>query len=58
MNEKRPCVNCDTRKTYARLFDIHIMGEDCPYVCKKYEEWKKRNMSEKDRSKDKNGPTI
>lgn len=31
-----PCVNCPTRKTYARIFDVHISGEDCPYECEAY----------------------
>ena len=30
------------RKFYARL-DMHIWGEDCPYICEKYEQWKKEN---------------
>lgn len=34
-----PCKDCDTRKTYALLFDVHISGDDCPYVCEKYERW-------------------
>ena len=34
-----PCKDCDTRKTYALLFDMQIWGEDCPYVCEKYERW-------------------
>lgn len=34
-----PCKDCDTRKTYALLFDVHITGDDCPYVCEKYERW-------------------
>lgn len=35
-----PCKTCDTRKTYAALFDYHIYGEDCPYVCDDYDLWK------------------
>ena len=36
----RPCNNCQTRKMYARSFDIHFSGEDCPYVCEEFERWK------------------
>ena len=35
-----PCKNCQTRKAYARAFDIHFWGEDCPYECEEYEHWK------------------
>ena len=41
-----PCESCHTRKTYARLFDIHFFGEDCPYVCEKYDKWKKEQTDE------------
>ena len=42
-----PCNDCPTRKAYAKLFDMHIWGEDCPYVCEKYDEWKGgRTMSD------------
>lgn len=37
---EQPCVKCPERKFYARRFDMHISGEDCPYVCEKYEKWK------------------
>ena len=37
--KKRPCDECETRKYYAK-FDLHIAGEDCPYYCQKYDEWK------------------
>ena len=42
-----PCNDCPTRKTYAKLFDVHIWGEDCPYVCEKYDEWKRRANNER-----------
>ena len=35
-----PCDTCPTRKMYARTFDMHFSGEDCPYECKEYERWK------------------
>lgn len=35
-----PCEKCDTRRTYAKCFDIHIWGDDCPYECEEYENWK------------------
>ena len=35
-----PCKYCPTRKTLAKIFDIHVWGEDCPYVCEEYDEWK------------------
>lgn len=35
-----PCDECDTRRTYALMFDVHISGEDCPYECDKYERYK------------------
>lgn len=37
---KKPCDECQTRKMYARSFDMHIDGEDCPYECEEYEHWK------------------
>ena len=37
---KRPCDECPTRDMYARTFDMHISGEDCPYECEEYEHWK------------------
>ena len=41
-----PCANCPTRKTYARLFDFHIWGDDCPYVCEMYERWEAERSEE------------
>lgn len=37
---KYPCADCDTRRTYALMFDIHISGEDCPYECERWERYK------------------
>ena len=35
-----PCKNCPTRKMYARSFDLHFWGDDCPYECKKHKIYK------------------
>ena len=45
-----PCDKCPTRITYAVLFDIHISGEDCPYLCDKWEQYKaeRRNDGKED----------
>lgn len=33
------CDNCEVRKVYAKLFDMHWMGEDdCPVECKEDDE--------------------
>lgn len=37
---KDPCVHCPTREMYARQFDMHFYGDDCPYFCKGYEIYK------------------
>lgn len=37
-----PCLNCATRKYYARCFDFHFSGDDCPYNCMEYEFYKAR----------------
>lgn len=34
-----PCKDCSIRKDYAKLFDAHIDGDDCPYECEKYNEY-------------------
>lgn len=41
------CDKCHIRKMYAKRFDLHIWGEDCPYVCPKYDKWKKEKINEK-----------
>jgi len=40
MDKKKPCTKCQIRKWYAKKFDLHFSGEDCPYVCEPYETWK------------------
>ena len=36
----KPCKNCPTRKMYAKMFDFHFWGEDCPYECEEYNKWR------------------
>ena len=38
-----PCKSCGKRIYIARVFDVHFYGEDCPYVCKAYDEWRENN---------------
>jgi hypothetical protein len=33
MKKKDKCKDCPTRKYYARCFDIHFYGADCPIEC-------------------------
>lgn len=37
-----PCKGCPDREFLARVFDVHLYGIDCPYVCKEYEEYAAR----------------
>lgn len=46
-----PCKDCKIRKDFARKFDIHIWGDDCFYVCEKYEHWKNEQVK-KERGQD------
>ena len=41
-----PCKNCEIRQWYARKFDIHFSGEDCFWVCEKYEAYKKERKEQ------------
>ena len=43
-----PCKSCEVRKWYAKRLDLHFIGEDCPYICEPYEEWKKREAEHDD----------
>lgn len=52
---ENPCRSCLVREIYAKMFDIHISGEDCPYFkctfgieCEKYEKWKDEQNKVKD----------
>ena len=31
------CDKCEARIYFARMFDIHIEQDDCPYECEKEE---------------------
>lgn len=33
---KNPCIDCHKRKEYAKYYDFHFWGDDCPYDCKRY----------------------
>ena len=37
-----PCRDCEARKAYARDFDMHFSGDDCPYQCDTWDEYKKK----------------
>lgn len=48
-NKPCPCATCSARKYYAKAFDFHVWGEDCPYQCPKYDQWKFNQLrAEKD----------
>lgn len=34
----KDCENCEYRKMIAKMFDIHIWGDDCWINCKKENE--------------------
>ena len=53
MVKEDPCKNCHDRKWYARRLDIHFWGEDCPYICKEYEQYKKEKHEEANNEKGK-----
>ena len=38
-----PCEECILRKRIARGFDMFFWGEDCPWECADYEEWRSDN---------------
>ena len=42
---ENPCKNCMERKFYAKAFDMHFSGEDCPYICEEYERYKEEKMT-------------
>lgn len=41
-----PCDTCITRQYYARAFDMHFYGADCPYECELYDEWKSKERAD------------
>lgn len=43
IDEVCPCVGCELKKYHARVFDKRWHdGEDCPYGCAEWDEWKAR----------------
>ena len=46
INIEDPCKNCPVRKWYAKNFDIHFWGADCPCECVKYERYKRAKERE------------
>ena len=43
IDEVCPCIGCELRKYYVRVFDLHWHdGEDCPYGCREWDKWKER----------------
>ena len=50
-----PCKQCQTRKAYAKVFDFHFWGEDCPYICPEYEAFAEERKRDKRRSKSDGG---
>ena len=52
---KCPCEHCETRKFFAKRFDMHFYGEDCWYECEKYEQWKEKEP-ENDTTDSRNHP--
>lgn len=43
-DDECPCRACGERTYFARAFDMHFWGEDCWYVCQKYEDWRLERM--------------
>lgn len=43
IDEITPCEDCETRKVYFMRLDAHWHnGDDCPFECPKWKEWKAR----------------
>ena len=36
---KVPCADCHMRKEYAKYYDVHFWGDDCPYDCERYKKF-------------------
>lgn len=36
-----PCDDCFEREFYARVYDMHFYGEDCPVLCNAYRNYLK-----------------
>ena len=45
----RTCENCEIRKYYVKMFDVHFGWADCPYEC---EYAKEREKEEEERSEE------
>lgn len=42
IDEPCPCNGCEVKKYFARAWGLHWHdGEDCPYECPPYRDWKK-----------------
>ena len=46
-----PCDLCEIRIGYAIAIDAHFYGDDCPYNCSRYEEWKSKEADLDEKSK-------
>ena len=46
MTMESPCNNCPEKQLYARIFDIHFSGADCPYECEEYERYLRSSKEE------------
>ena len=44
------CKTCQLRQCFARAFDMHFWGEDCPYQCDMYDDYRCRVGEEDDHS--------
>lgn len=42
-----PCTKCEIRRVYAYA-DYHFHGEDCPFVCEEWENYKKEEEKKDD----------
>ncbi len=43
---ENPCNDCLYREMYARLFDAHFSGADCPYECEERERYLKEQIKD------------
>lgn len=46
MTMESPCNNCPEKQLYARMFDMHFSGADCPYECEEYERYLKSSKED------------
>lgn len=52
---EHPCRKCELRKWYEQAICIRFFGDDCPWDCDAYEDWKRYNrysVDEKENSED------